>query len=340
MMEETRITVVPKDWRGGRVIGMEPAWNMVLQLGLKDWLEHRSFAYVPYYNQARQYGRLKETREFHLATVDLSSASDYITVDLVADVFPDAWFSAMAEVRTPRYRLPDDTVHRTESFALMGNGFCFPTLSIISLVFAVTAATIALGRKPSRHMWDYCTQTLGIQTFGDDLVFPVCMFDTLAYVYAQAGLVINNQKTGLGRFRETCGRYQFGDRNPFRCYYVHHLTWTPESYGGLLSLQNDLYNGGYRRSALAIACSAPSWVPRSNPFSSRPFGSGLIVEGLDPDGKWCRSRQRLRYPSFTELVRMRDVNLADQSGWFSAFHGGIPKEEVSVRTGTLRAIRS
>lgn len=324
MITRTRVSLVEKDWRGGRVIGMEPTWNMVLQLGLKDWLEHRTFTWVPYYDQTRQERMLLEKKHLRLGTVDLSNASDHVSVDLCKAILPSNWFAALYSVRSPTYKLSDNSIGITNSMALMGNGFCFPLLSSVVLALAMTAMSIGLGEPVTIRNMRKWQDLYGVQNFGDDLVFPVDLFPVLNFVFAQAGLVINHEKTGLGAFRETCGKYQFGDENPFRCYYLRSSEWSDKTYDGLCSLHNVLKRHGYGKTASTLEASCPSWVARQRPQTS-PSSNGLECDDADvrrTSQHLFKSRATVRH------YAKREVSLADASGWFSAFHGGIPREET------------
>lgn len=324
MTVRTRISAVPKDWRGGRIIGMEPAWNMVCQLGLKDWLEHRTFTWIPYYDQTKQQQRLVFDAPYRLGTVDLSNASDHVSVDLCEAILPRNWFTALNSTRTSSYRLPDGSFGRTNSMALMGNGFCFPLLSVVVFALAMTAMSLALGEPVTLRNLRKWQNRYGVQNFGDDLVFPADLFPVLNFVFAQAGLVINHEKTGLGSFRETCGRYQFGDESPFNCYYLRFQEWSDETYDSLCRLHNVLKRHCYTRTAATLEASAPNWVARQRP-TPNPSSNGIECDDADVR----RTSQHLfKSKATVRHYAKREVCLADASGWFQAFHGGIPAEET------------
>lgn len=324
MISRTRISAVAKDWRGGRIIGMEPSWNMVLQLGLKDWMEHRTSTWIPYFDQTKQQKRLVFEAPFRLGTVDLSNASDHVSVDLCKAILPSNWFVALNSTRTSTYILPGGQCGRTNSMALMGNGFCFPLLSVMVFSLAMTAMSIGLGEPVTLHNMRKWQNLYGVQNFGDDLVFPVDLFPVLNFIFAQAGLVINHEKTGLGSFRETCGRYQFGDESPFGCYYLRFNEWSDETYDSLCSLHNVLKRHGYGRTAATLEASAPNWVARQRP-GPNPSSNG--IESDDADVR--RTSQHLfKSKATVRQYAKREVSLADAGAWFQAFHGGIPAEET------------
>lgn len=335
----TRVTSVEKDWRGRRVIGMEPAWKMFGQLAVKAALEHHSSAYIPYYNQALQRQRLVGVYPSRLVTLDLSSASDYLSVDLAHEILPESWSSVLSDNRTPSYTLPDGSVHRTESFALMGNGFCFPCLSVVVTSLCFASAALSLGLQPSYSTMQHLRDYWGIQTYGDDIVFPGCMVDELVFTLASAGLVLNRAKSGFGSFRETCGWYQFGDTNPFCCYYLRSAECSePEDVLRMVALQNTLYKHGYRNAATAIERGCPQDIPRTDVVNSRTFGKAFYVDNAPSSPKRDVRRGFCKIPLLHVSQHQRDVLLADATGWVASLTG-IPVREptgptqLSVRLG-------
>lgn len=333
----TRVTSVEKDWRGRRVIGMEPAWRMFSQLSLKGAMEHHSAAYIPYYNQGLQRQRLVGEYPSRLATLDLSSASDYLTVDLAHEILPESWFSLLVENRTPSYTLPDGSVHRTESFALMGNGFCFPCLSVIVTSLCFAAAAKCLGLRPTYSTIHQLRDYWGIQVFGDDIVFPSCMVDQLVFTLASAGLKLNRAKSGFGTFRETCGFYQFGDESPFICYYLRTAESTElEDVLRLVALQNTLFNHGYRNAAKAIERGCPTGIPRTDIITTRTFGKALYSDGVTSLTRYVKKEGSYKTPLLGVSCAQRDVLLADTTGWVASLRGIPLRESVGPTRGSVR----
>lgn len=64
-------------------------------------------------------------------TIDLSSASDSVHVDLVKSVFPRDWLFYMLATRTSQVELPDGSITSVNKFAPMGSAVCFPTQCIL-----------------------------------------------------------------------------------------------------------------------------------------------------------------------------------------------------------------
>lgn len=139
-----------------------------------------------------------------LATVDLSSASDSVSIELVRTLLPEMWFSHLDSIRS-QVTVIDGEEHVNEMFSSMGNGFTF---ELESLIFFVLARSVA-----------YFTGTRGvISVYGDDIVAPSLMYHDLQRVLEWFGFSVNMDKSFHdGDFRESCGgHYVSGyDITPF-----------------------------------------------------------------------------------------------------------------------------
>lgn len=184
----------------------EPDINMFLQKGagsyirsclrtvginLNDQLKNRSLARV---------GSITG----NLATLDLSSASDSVTRNLVELLLPECWFSTLDVIRS-QVTYIDGVEHQNEMFSSMGNGFTFELESL--LFWALARATA------------YFSGTSGvISVYGDDLIVPTRMAHDLIWVLGYFGFETNESKSFIeGPFRESCGgHYHNGfDVTPF-----------------------------------------------------------------------------------------------------------------------------
>lgn len=321
----TKITVVPKDWRGGRVIGMEPTWNMVLQQGVKSLMERRLSCVVPFYDQTVQRRVLAADNAQTLCTVDLSNASDHISVDAAHSILPAEWFHLMDSVRSPSHVLPDGSIGRTESFALMGNAFCFPLLSLVTLACAVTAHMITHGVKifnrydlvKAIHRWK-------ITTFGDDLILPKEDVPALRYVMAQLGLKISESKCGFHDFREACGYFQFGTRSPITIPSIRSLRWSDDTYHGLVTLQNKMFCTGFPEVARCILGSCPAPLGVVRPDYPAATAAMMVSDSDDQTSPTRRTRKNFQVQAWVSQIPQRPVSLCDSTGWFASSHGGIP----------------
>lgn len=192
---------VPKKTDIDRVAAKEPDLNMFIQKGvgnhfrnslrrvginLRDQGVNRSLALVG-------------SKHDSLATLDLSSASDSVTTELVATLLPVCWFNLLDTVRCHVTTI-DGEEHSNEMFSSMGNGFTF---ELESLLFYSIARTVAYFRGTSGI----------ISVYGDDLIVPRDMSHYFQWVLSYLGFSVNTEKTfHEGAFRESCGgHYLYGD---------------------------------------------------------------------------------------------------------------------------------
>ena len=124
-----------------------------------------------------------------LATIDLSSASDSVTTELVKLVMPNDWFYYLDVFRS-RHTDCEGTIVTPHMFSSMGNGFTFELESL--LFYAITRAAC------------YYTGSAGrISVYGDDIICPSQGYDAVASALAFYGFKVNAKKSfAEGPFRE------------------------------------------------------------------------------------------------------------------------------------------
>jgi hypothetical protein len=126
-----------------------------------------------------------------LATLDLSSASDTISREIVFELLPLDWAIYLARARTQEVLLPNGAVLSQEKFSSMGNGFTFP---LETLIFWGLAAAC-------------CRSDSDVSVYGDDIIVPTEHFEYLTEVLVACGFVVNTKKSyASGPFRESCGK--------------------------------------------------------------------------------------------------------------------------------------
>lgn len=197
---------VPKNTEIDRVAAKEPDLNMFLQRGIGNHIRRALMKVGINLNDQTINQRLARQGSFDgsLATIDLSSASDSVTITLCEKILPPAWFSFLMDVRSPE-TLVEGIEHSNEMMSSMGNGFTFELQSMIYY---------ALARATARHM-----KTPGvISVYGDDIILPSELYDDFGYVLKVCGFSLNGDKSfAKGPFRESCGgHYHNGvDITPF-----------------------------------------------------------------------------------------------------------------------------
>lgn len=132
-----------------------------------------------------------------IATLDLKSASDTISYQLVKLLLPKGWFDLLDMSRSRYVKLPDGTTYRLEKFSAMGNGYTFELESLLFLAITLVASGYLYPRnKP-------CT----IGVFGDDICCPTTSADEVKFCLELCGFTLNTEKSFVsGPFRESCGQ--------------------------------------------------------------------------------------------------------------------------------------
>lgn len=202
---------VPKTPIIDRVACKEPDYNVFAQKAVGDFFRRRLLrkAGINLNDQSinRNLARIGSI-DGSLATIDLSSASDSVTIALVASVLPPEWFLLLSDLRSPKTFI-DGLSHTNEMFSSMGNGFTFELESLIFWAIAQTVRTTFTSGDPVKGR---------ISVYGDDIIVPTRIARMLITVLSWCGFKVNVDKTFIsGPFRESCGgHYHCGnDVSPF-----------------------------------------------------------------------------------------------------------------------------
>lgn len=193
------VTFVPKNAKTHRAIAVEPHVNTFFQKGIGGFIRKRLLKFgIDLNDQApNQVGAREGSLTGLLATLDLSSASDTLSIELVRELLPDDWFFLLDSTRSKNGSL-DGKHFRYHKFSSMGNGFTFEleTLIFWSLCSAVMS---------------YRGETGTCLVYGDDIVVPSTCFEDICNILEFAGFTVNPKKSfSTGSFRESCGQDFFG----------------------------------------------------------------------------------------------------------------------------------
>lgn len=195
----SNITFVPKTTRSSRMIATEPTANMLLQKGVDAILRRGLLRYgidmatQPEVN--RELARLGSI-DGSYATIDLSSASDLLSIDLVKLLLPARLYQWIEVSRSSQTYHPSTGFFNVYCATTAGNGYCS---SLQTLVFAALCHAAGVP-KPA--------------VFGDDIIVPTQFFGRVIRVLVDLGFSPNMEKTfdvtlpnpfGDGHFRESCG---------------------------------------------------------------------------------------------------------------------------------------
>jgi hypothetical protein len=188
------LLTVPKSAKTDRVICFEPHMNIRAQLAVGGYLRKRLRMHgVNLDDQSINRRRALVGSKFgHLATIDLSSASDTIARELVWELLPFDWCALLDDLRSHNTLWPDGSWRRCEKFSSMGNGFTF---ELESLIFYALSSAVSEN----------------VSVYGDDIVVPTSNFVGVARLLTACGFSLNRKKSfSSGMFRESCGGDYFG----------------------------------------------------------------------------------------------------------------------------------
>lgn len=206
VVEGNVMFTVPKTSQIDRCAAKEPDYNMFVQKAIGDQLR-KSLRHVGVNlnDQSLNQRLARQGSQFNdLATVDLSSASDSISRQLVLMLLPSEWFDLMDDVRSP-VTFIDGIAHENYMFSSMGNAFTFELESLI--FWALTRACAFLTRTRGK-----------ISVYGDDIICPVGLKDAVLSTFEFCGFRVNPKKSFFeGPFRESCGKHWYNgvDVSPF-----------------------------------------------------------------------------------------------------------------------------
>ncbi len=189
-----RVAFVPKDCKTDRTIAVEPRWNIFLQKGIGSVLR-RALKYngCNLDSQVRnQELALLGSLDGSYATLDLQSASDSVSSELVRFLLPANWFTMLSKTRSAYFHL-DGKWQLAEKWSSMGNGYTF---ELESLIFFSICKAVCQEREFS--------------VYGDDLVVPTDLQGRIVRVLSACGFTLNMKKSFVtGPFRESCGADYF-----------------------------------------------------------------------------------------------------------------------------------
>lgn len=213
-----QIETVPKSYKAVRVIGLDTTIGGFLSKGLGNMIRHRVEANT-FINLACQQDLHKQwAREAsiggHLATIDMSKASDSFTMEHLKVFLPESWHEVLRVVRADYwYSEANEMSGPLSSLMLMGSGHTFPLQTL--LFYAIAKAT----------MEEMSVKGI-ISVYGDDIILPNRCAEPFMGFATALGFSVNTDKSFWGKeeafhiekFRESCGGdfYAGVDVRPFQ----------------------------------------------------------------------------------------------------------------------------
>jgi len=190
LIESGRLSFVAKNAKTDRSIVVEPQLNSMLQLAIGDLITSRLKRFgIDLTDQSINRGLARDgSLTGALATLDLSSASDLVSRELVYHLLPIDWALLMDSCRSESVTYLGHKI-RLEKFSSMGNGYTF---ALESLIFWAICKSVHHG----------CF----VSVYGDDLVVEARYATATREALEAVGFIVNEQKSfWTGPFRESCG---------------------------------------------------------------------------------------------------------------------------------------
>lgn len=199
--QPSKLITVPKSWKTRRVIVEEPIFQAWAQGCVSQSLARAvRTLWGPSVDPLSPVWNRSHVADLDYATIDLSSASDSISIEVALAVLPPEWRRVVMRCRSPEVRLPDKSVVTLKKVSGMGNALTFP------LEEHVFASIVNYARIRGGHPW----QPFGI--FGDDILVPNEWYEDVIAALRVFGFTPNEKKSWHQpyRFRESCG-YDYFD---------------------------------------------------------------------------------------------------------------------------------
>jgi len=250
----SRFISVPKTWKKLRGISAEPVELQFYQQGVRRSID-AMFSSSPYWQQRVNLHDQSISANLSLlgsitgsyATIDLSAASDSVTLELVKEVFKGTPLLYWLLGTRCTHTICDEQVVRIKKFAPMGSATCFPVECIVFTLAAQVASNRV--RIPALHNCET------IRVFGDDIIIDYFSADYLIEVLQLLRFRVNTRKSfTTGCFREACGTEAYRGVEiqslRFKRLVGNLNSWTTqcEIVSAAVSYSNSLYVRGYRTS--------------------------------------------------------------------------------------------
>lgn len=201
-----KICFVPKNSQTDRSIAIEPCMNLYLQLGVDGYIRRRLKRWgVDLDDQTKNQelarrGSKHWMEEDSFVTLDLSAASDSISLEVCRLLLPPQWYRYLIKLRSPVGVCEGETIVYNK-ISSMGNGYTF---ALESAIFASVIYGVEMLLKGSFNRDE-------IAVFGDDLIVRYSSSSLVVQMLNRCGFTLNPEKSFMeGPFRESCGADWFG----------------------------------------------------------------------------------------------------------------------------------
>ena len=326
-LPSSKLICVPKTYEKPRVIASEPTAHMYCQQAIMNYLRESLpellSGVVNFHDQepSRQ-AALAASLDGRLATIDLSSASDRLSIWAVERLFCrnipllDAlWASSTRFIDIPVRGKDKTNRWSLKKFAPMGSAVTFPVQSIFYAVVAIAAATYRPDwRECTPSYFDLLKVSKDFRVFGDDIICPSNKAEDVCSLLTLCGLMVNEAKTHTrGLFRESCGMDAYGgvDVTPL---YMRSLRLKHQRGTSLVSWIQ-VSNNAYKKGLWNLSSWMVSQVPKKFlgyiPISYRPMPCASLFtyirssESLPLTRRWNEDLQQVEHRAIVVQSRLK-----------------------------------
>jgi hypothetical protein len=242
LVEGNRLSFVPKTSEISRTICTEPNLNMLFQKGIGAFLEHQllrrwriSMSFQQGWN--RWLAR-RGSVDCSFGTIDLSSASDSVSLGLLRELLPPYVYRWLIDTRSPSVTLPGGQKVELHMVSSMGNAFTFPLQTILFASIVVACyRTMGILRQRSFlsdqrfEVPPSCSSSrASFGVFGDDIIVRKDSYAFVVRALELFGFRVNVDKSfNTGYFRESCGGDYYHGYD-IRGVYMKHLSTSADVY--------------------------------------------------------------------------------------------------------------
>jgi hypothetical protein len=333
----SRVIPVPKTMEKPRLIAAEPSYLQKVQQGVltimtKHLGDHPNIGWLDQTRNRKL--ALRASKDRSLSTLDLSEASDRVSLRIVKDLlrFNEYFLGVTLAARSQSAELPTGERILLKKFASMGSAMTFPIESMVFWTIVVMAVCRSRGEYlPTKQILAELQEDASV--YGDDIIVPVAYTQSVVELLETFGLKVNLSKSFTNsHFRESCGGEFFDGHDvtivrarkgiPDNRQHVEELT----SLVALRNLYADAYGPmqfvnvldahiesiipfpvGTPETPALVKCSKYDhmydnvWVDNLTPNS--PLGS---QKSPDSQYKWSASKQLLLVRAVAPVYRKKD----------------------------------
>jgi hypothetical protein len=327
----SRVISVPKTLKTPRIIAVEPTCMQYMQQGLMerfvDYLERDSLVQgmIGFSDQTPNQRMAQEgSLTGDLATLDLSEASDRVSIKLVQSLLMNHGnlLEAVLAVRSTRADVPDYGIIPLVKFASMGSALTFPIEEIVFLTTIFYGVEQMLGRRLT--LQDIKSYKGRVRVYGDDIIVPTDIVQHVVTALELFGAKVNRNKSFYtGRFRESCGKEYF-DGHEVTIFRIRHLlpAHRADAQGviSVVALRNEAYLAGYWDVTRYLDTLVEGLIPFPVVESTSPLlGRLSFLKGENPERRWDPDLQFFKVKGMVVRVQIPASKLEDEYAllkWF------------------------